>query len=193
MSEDAQLEAIDAEMSATSEDEEPLTTLGEVEDNDAFSVLRRKVKQRFVSKKAFEQQRAELEGVHKKYLKYKQKYQSFVSEVQVQMLVQQYQNVDQLADQVDQLMKDSDLSDRARLDLASVRQTLDQKLDKLNQEIHYQLQFVNTKEEKIEEQLKRISQKFCFSEYEAQCLLHASLSADERGKKLLSRIQDTFN
>lgn len=137
VSEDAQLEAIDAEMSATSEDEEPLATLGEVEDNDAFSVLRRKVKQRFVSKKAFEQQRAELEGVHKKYLKYKQKYQSFVSEVQVQMLVQQYQNVDQLADQVDQLMKDSDLSDRARLDLASVRQTLDQKLDKLNQEIHY--------------------------------------------------------
>lgn len=90
-------------------------------------------------------------------------------------------------------MKDSDLSDKARLDLASVRQTLDQKLDKLNQEIHYQLQFVNTKEEKIDEQLKRISQKFCFSEYEAQCLLHASMSADERGKKLLSRIQETFN
>lgn len=66
-------------------------------------------------------------------------------------------------------------------------------MDKLNQEIHYQLQFVNTKEEKIEEQLKRISQKFCFSEYEAQCLLHASMSADERGKKLLSKIQDTFN
>lgn len=52
--EDQQLEAIDTEMSATSQDEEPLVTLGDIEDNDAFSILRRKIKQRFVSKKAFQ-------------------------------------------------------------------------------------------------------------------------------------------
>ncbi|CAL6090032.1 Conserved_hypothetical protein [Hexamita inflata] len=163
---DEVLECIDAEMSQTSQEFSFNDNMKDITERDNYDMLLKKIQAKFVSKLQFEQMKALNQQMKQKYIKYKQKYTSINYEVELQILVSEFRSLDDTIKEIEDMIAKPTINMTQALqdEFKQLRNGLEQKLQKVNEDIQFQTKLVNIKDLKIEKQLVRVSGKYQFDD-----------------------------
>ncbi|CAL5992704.1 Conserved_hypothetical protein [Hexamita inflata] len=163
---DQVLDAIDAELSATSIDKNIEEIKGEINERDTYNILLTKVQQRFVRKARMQQLETKYMQEQNKHQKYKSKYQSLISEVELQVLFSESKQLEQVNEDFETAMKAQNIESNPEIkkQMHKFRQSINNQQEKYTNEMEKLLSKVNVKDQKILEHCKKIQQKISMDE-----------------------------